>query len=77
MSGTIEGGKNAAKTNKERYGDNFYREIGAKGGKLGKTGGFATKAYCDCVVIFEPHFKAQCAGVKGGKKSSRAKARLW
>lgn len=77
MSGTVVGGKNAAKTNKERYGQDFYREIGAKGGRLGRTGGFAARTYCDCTVIFEPHFKARCAGVKGGKKSKRNKASLW
>lgn len=31
-----------AKTNKAKYGDNFYREIGAKGGRLSTTGGFAS-----------------------------------
>lgn len=41
MSGTLDGGKRAAATNKRKYEPDFYREIGAKGGKLGKTGGFA------------------------------------
>ena len=41
MSGTIEGGKRAAKTNLKRYGKNFYKEIGAEGGRNGHTGGFA------------------------------------
>ncbi len=40
MGGTIEGGKQAAKTNKERYGADWYAKIGAKGGKKGTTGGF-------------------------------------
>lgn len=40
MAGSINGGKKAAATNKEKYGDNFYRTIGAIGGKKGHTGGF-------------------------------------
>ena len=42
MSGTKIGGKQAAKTNKAKYGDNFYREIGAKGGRNSTSGGFAS-----------------------------------
>jgi len=44
MSGSVIGGKKAAKRNKEKYGDNFYELIGSKGGKKGKTGGFASTA---------------------------------
>ena len=40
MSGNSEGGKKAARTNKRRYGSSFYINIGSKGGKKGKTGGF-------------------------------------
>jgi hypothetical protein len=40
MAGTKEGGKAAAATNKAKYGSDFYAQIGAKGGKLGRTGGF-------------------------------------
>lgn len=32
MSGTIAGGKAAAATNKAKYGEDFYRKVGAKGG---------------------------------------------
>ncbi len=35
------GGLKAAATNKERHGEDFYKRIGRKGGKAGKTGGFA------------------------------------
>jgi hypothetical protein len=31
----------AAATNKEKYGPDFYKKLGAKGGKNGRTGGFA------------------------------------
>lgn len=40
MAGTIKGGKMTAMKNKQRDPD-FYKKIGAKGGKIGKTGGFA------------------------------------
>ena len=60
MAGTKEGGIKASKTNKERYGDDFYVGIGAKGGRLGRTGGFAAN----------PEL-ARIAGAKGGKKSRR------
>lgn len=41
MAGTAKGGVQAAKTNKERYGANFYKEIGRAGGKKSRNGGFA------------------------------------
>lgn len=63
MAGTAKGGKLAAATNKARYGSDFYAKIGAKGGKLGKTGGFAAN----------PEL-ARIAGAKGGRISRRKKA---
>lgn len=42
MAGTKEGGRRAAETNKKKYGADFYKKIGSKGGELGKTGGFAS-----------------------------------
>lgn len=62
MAGSIEGGKLAAKKNKEKYGDDFYKRIGAMGGKLGKTGGF----YANRELARE-------AGRIGGMKSRRTK----
>lgn len=40
MAGTKDGGIRAAMTNKEKHGDDFYREIGRIGGTKGRTGGF-------------------------------------
>jgi len=34
MAGTVEGGRKAAITNKERFGADFYIVQGAKGGKV-------------------------------------------
>lgn len=62
MSGTKEGGIKAARTNREKYGDNFYADIGAKGGRNGHTGGFAANREL-----------ARSAGAIGGRKSKRGK----
>jgi hypothetical protein len=40
MAGTKTGGRNAAATNKAKYGADFYARIGRKGGVKGHTGGF-------------------------------------
>ena len=60
MSGTKIGGQKAAKKNRERYGDDFYRMIGSKGGQNGHTGGFAANPAL-----------ARIAGAKGGRVSRR------
>ena len=62
MSGTKAGGLKAAKKNIERYGDDFYRMIGSKGGQRipTKPRGFAANIEL-----------ARAAGAKGGRKSRR------
>lgn len=62
MAGTKVGGTKAAATNKAKHGKDFYARIGAKGGKIGRTGGFAAN----------PEL-ARIAGAKGGKISRRRK----
>jgi general stress protein YciG len=64
MAGTVAGGKKTAKTNKAKYGDDYYRELGRRGGKNGHTGGFASN----------PEL-AKIAGAKGGRISKRGKAK--
>ena len=64
MAGTKEGGKKAALTNIKKYGKDFYRIQGAKGGHNGHTGGFYAR----------PEL-ARLAGRKGGKISRRGKAK--
>ena len=63
MAGTKIGGIKASIRNKERHGEDFYKIIGAKGGKKGHTGGFASNPAL-----------ARLAGKKGGKISKRGKA---
>ena len=64
MAGTKAGGLKAAATNIERHGKDFYKEMGRKGGKAGKTGGFAAN----------PEL-AKIAGRKGGLISRRGRAK--
>jgi general stress protein YciG len=64
MAGTKAGGKAAAATNKAKYGSDFYAKIGAKGGVIGKTGGF----YADREL-------ARKAGAMGGRISRRTSAK--
>lgn len=73
MAGTKAGGKKAAKTNRKKYGAEFYRNIGRMGGKNGHTGGFASeKVGKDGLTGWQ---RASVAGIKGGKKSKRGKAK--
>lgn len=62
MAGTKDGGLKAAAKNIERYGEDFYAKIGAKGGKKSRTGGFAANREL-----------ARIAGAKGGKISRRTR----
>lgn len=62
MAGTKAGGQAAAKTNKAKYGDDFYPRIGAMGGKKGHTGGF-----------YANRELARVAGARGGRVSRRAR----
>ena len=72
MSGTKLGGRRAAKTNRERHGDDFYARIGAKGGHNGTTGGFASnKVGKDGLTGAQ---RASLVGSIGGLKSRRGPA---
>jgi general stress protein YciG len=62
MAGTKAGGIKAAIANKAKHGADYYARIGAKGGRNGRTGGFAAN----------PEL-ARIAGAKGGRKSRRRK----
>lgn len=62
MAGTAEGGIKASIVNKEKYGADFYRNIGAKGGSAQVPKGFASNRKL-----------ASEAGRRGGTISRRKK----
>ena len=61
MAGTKAGGVKAAQKNLQKD-PNFYAKIGQKGGRNGRTGGFAANPAL-----------ARIAGAKGGRISRRGK----
>lgn len=63
MAGNKIGGLKASKTNRERYGEDYYKEMGRKGGMNGHKGGFASN----------PEL-ARMAGAKGGRNSTRGES---
>ena len=73
MSGTKLGGIRAAEENKRKYGADFYARIGAKGGRNGHTGGWASETVGkDGLTGYE---RAKKYGAIGGAKSKRGPAR--
>jgi len=71
MAGTKIGGKAAAERNKTKYGADFYARIGSLGGKVGRTGGFASdKVGIDGLTGRQ---RAAIAGSVGGRISRRTK----
>ncbi len=74
MSGTVKGGKKTAKTNIKRHGKDYYANIGRKGGKKSRTGGFASnKIGRDGLTGAQ---RAKIAGAKGGHISKRKPATI-
>ena len=73
MSGTREGGVKARETMYKRHGKDFYKRIGAKGGRNGNTGGFACfEVGKDGLTGYE---RAKVYGRIGGLKSKRGLAK--
>lgn len=63
MTGTPSGGRKAAETRRQKYGEDFDRQNTSKGGKAGHTGGFASdKVGKDGLTGVE---RAKIAGRKG------------
>lgn len=71
MVGTKAGALKTKQTLYEKYGKDYYVNMGRIGGKLGHTGGFATTNKNGV------HMLAKLAGAKGGKISKRGKAKKY
>jgi general stress protein YciG len=70
MAGTQIGGQRAAAKNLAKD-PNFYAKIGARGGKNGRTGGFASQVVGDDGLTGAE--RARIAGARGGRISRRKK----
>lgn len=66
MTATHEGGLKTAETNKRKYGENYYRNIGRKGGSVSHR---STRYFA-----MHPEV-ARTAGAKGGSRSRRGPAK--
>lgn len=66
MSGSREGGRKAAATNKKKYGKDFYANIGRKGGR---------KSHPETRYFAMHPEVAKNAGAKGGRTSKRGPAK--
>lgn len=66
MSGTREGGRKAAATNKEKHGADFYRNIGRRGG---------SKSHPETRPFAKNPELASRAGKRGGQLSKRGPAK--
>lgn len=73
MVGTLAGGRKAAATNKAKYGEDFYVNIGKKGGTNSHTGGFASYNVGEDGLTGRE--RAKIAGAKGGSISRRGPAK--
>lgn len=73
MSGTKIGGLRAKQTNLEKHGEDFYKRIGAKGGRNGTTGGFASDKVGEDGLTGRQ--RAVLAGAIGGHISRRRPAK--
>lgn len=70
--GTRDGGRKAAATNRAKYGPDFYKNIGRKGGINGHDGGFASKGIGKDGLTGPE--RAKIYGSVGGKVSKRGRA---
>lgn len=69
MVQTSAGAKKAVATVRERWGESFYKMVGARGGRNSHNGGYASeKVGADGLTGRE---RARVAGAKGGRISRR------
>lgn len=71
MSGTKAGGIKAREANYSRHGKDFYKKIGAKGGRNGHTGGFAANRELASKAGRIGGLLSRRTGVKNGEGKKR------
>lgn len=77
---TTEGAIKAKETIIRKYGADHWKKIGAVGGSISKTGGFAAQVICNKKLCrfrwgHGQHLIRQCAGARGGRRSRRGPAK--
>ena len=65
MAGTLQGGKKAAQTTKERYGEDFHQKVGKLANEAWEKNGRKPRGFAANREL------ARIAGRKGGLKSRR------
>ena len=71
MAGTLAGGRKLSATIRAKYGDNFWKEQGAIGGRNSNNGGFASEKLNKNGLTGAE--QARLSGAKGGAISKRNK----
>lgn len=77
MSGTKDGGRKAKETNLRKHGSDFYKRIGAKGGRNGHTGGFAANRELASIAGRKGGIISSRKGVKNGEGKERTYQPVW
>jgi hypothetical protein len=73
MAGTVDGGKKAAQTNKERYGKDFYKKISTKAHEAWVRNGRKPRGF-EYMAIHDPD-KVSEWGRQGGRSGRRGSAK--
>jgi hypothetical protein len=71
MAGTLAGGRKLSLTIRAKYGDDFWKQQGAIGGRASNNGGFATEKLNKNGLTGTE--QARLSGAKGGAISKRTK----
>ena len=77
MAGTKDGGRKARETNLRKHGSDFYKRIGAKGGRNGHTGGFKSNPKLAKIAGRKGGLKSTRKGVKNGEAKERGYKPVW
>lgn len=76
MSGSRDGGRKAAETNKKKYGKDFYANIGRKGGKNGRTCGIIVSKETIMNIKGYEEYQILSNGVVIGKNGNPMKPQM-